>query len=65
MASKGCPAIVPIWAYFDDMKEHEELEATTLDGVHYHFKKWHGQLWLRRWDDYKREYTWVLYHESS
>ena len=59
------PAIVSIWAFANDMKEHEELEATTSDGVHYHFIKWRGQLWIRKWDHVHQEYHWVLYRESD
>ena len=59
------PAIVSIWDYLNDMKEGEEFEATTLDGVHYHFMKWHGRLWHRIWDDHVGQYTWVDYEGRS
>ena len=59
-SSPGWPAIVSIWAYFDNMKEHEEFEATTLDGVHYRFMKWKGQLWLWTWDSWQRRYDWEV-----
>ena len=57
--------MVSIWEYFNDMKERDELEAITLDGIHYHFMKWDSKLWLRTWDHYKGEYTWVVYSESD
>ena len=52
--------MVPRWAYFHDMKQHEEFEATTVDEVHYHFIKWRGQLWLKKWDNRQQTYTWVV-----
>ena len=45
------------------MREHEEVEATTFDEVHYHFMKWRGQLCLRKWGNWQQQYTWVVYLE--
>ena len=42
------PPLCPCGHTSDDMKEHGECEATTLDGAHYHFMKWRGHVRLRK-----------------